>query len=153
MTGTTSRTETASPRGETGRKLQAKLRLGEHEAHTRRRHEGEIPEVQPPCCSVSVENAPIVGAPALRLLSANPGMGSVRFGYRTPQAGRVEARIHDLAGRTLSRPVSAWQPAGEQQGVWDARDDRGERVHAGVYFLSVTLDGQPLGGKKLLIVR
>jgi hypothetical protein len=80
-------------------------------------------------------------------------MGSVRFGYRTAHAGRIEARIHDLVGRTLARPVSAWQSAGEKLGVWDARDDRGERVRAGVYFLSVTLDRQPLGGKKLLIVK
>jgi hypothetical protein len=28
--------------------------------------------------------------------------------------------------------VSAWQSAGEQLGVWDARDDRGERVYTGV---------------------
>ena len=41
MTGTVSRTATASPRGGVGRKPQAKLRPDEHEAHTRRRHKGE----------------------------------------------------------------------------------------------------------------
>ncbi len=100
-----------------------------------------------------MENAPLVGAAELRLPGANPRMGSVRFGYRTPQVGRIEASIHDIVGRKPARPVSAWQPAGEQLGGWDACDDRGERVHAGVCFLSVTLDSQPVGGKKLLIVR
>ena len=41
MTGTVSRTATASPRGGVGRKPQAKLWPEEHEAHTRRRHVGE----------------------------------------------------------------------------------------------------------------
>lgn len=49
MTGTVSRTATAPSRGGVGRKPQAKLRPEEHEAHTRRRHEGEgakAPEAQ-----------------------------------------------------------------------------------------------------------
>src|SRR2546422_5796095 len=41
MTGTVSRTATASLRGGVGRKPQAKLRPEEHEAHMRRRREGE----------------------------------------------------------------------------------------------------------------
>ncbi len=40
MTGTPSRTATASPRGGVGRKLKAKLRPEEHEPDTRRSHGG-----------------------------------------------------------------------------------------------------------------
>jgi hypothetical protein len=53
----------------------------------------------------------------------------------------------------VARPVRAHQLAGEQRGVWDGRLESGGRVRAGAYFLSVSLDGQPIGSKKLLVLR
>jgi hypothetical protein len=50
-------------------------------------------------------------------------------------------------------PLGAHQLTGKQRGLWDGRLESGGRVRAGAYFLSVSLDGQPIGSKKLLVLR
>lgn len=104
-------------------------------------------------CQTSVPTADLAGAEGLRLLSPNPGGADVHFSYRTSHDGLVEATVHDLTGRTVARPVLERQLAGERRARWDGRWDGGERVKAGAYFLRVTRDGQPVGAKKLLILR
>jgi len=110
------------------------------------------PETQPPCAVVGVGDPPTSGTQGVRLLSDNPSHGVVRFGYHTAHAGRVEARVHDLAGRVVARPVRAYQVAGEQIGAWDAQLESGERAKPGAYWLIVKLDGEPIGVRKLLLL-
>jgi thermolysin metallopeptidase-like protein/fungalysin/thermolysin propeptide len=110
-------------------------------------------ETPPPCSVVGVTDLPAPAIEGIRLLSENPASGLVRFAYRTAHEGRVEARIHDLVGRLLARPFRAYQLAGEQIGAWDGGLDGGERAKAGAYFLSITLDGQSIGLRKLLVLQ
>lgn len=111
------------------------------------------PELPPPCQVVAVDDLPVPTTEGIRLLSQNPAGGLVRFAYRTAHDGRIEVRVHALVGRLLARPIRAHQLAGEQVGAWDGRLECGERAKAGTYFLSVTLDGEPIGLRKLLLLR
>jgi len=82
---------------------------------------------------------------------SDPAHGNVHFAYRAAHDGRVEVRVHDIVGRLLARSVRAYQLAGEQLGVWGGRFETAERARVGACFLSATIDGQPIGMKKLLL--
>ena len=47
----------------------------------------------------------------------------------------VNLRVYDVAGRLVSTLVNQELPAGPQTATWDGRDDGGQKVAAGVYFL------------------
>lgn len=114
---------------------------------------GSVFGVQVGSCPVSVSDESVTDAEGLRLLSGNPTRGDVHFAYRATRAGMVEATVLDLAGRMVARPIRGYQPAGEWRGLWDGRDEGGGRVKGGAYFLRVAVDGEPIGARKLLLLR
>lgn len=67
--------------------------------------------------------------------------------------GLVLVRIVDIQGRVLrvlkDEPVSA----NTLTVCWNHKDARGEAASSGVYFCQVIVDGQPLGSKKVVILR
>jgi len=78
--------------------------------------------------------------PAFGLLPAYPNplrMGTLlRFELAAPSA--VTLLVHDAAGRRIRRLLDRTRyPAGTHEVFWDARDQRGRVVAAGVYFVRV----------------
>jgi hypothetical protein len=83
----------------------------------------------------------------------NPSTGATVLLYRLPEATRVSLRIYDVRGalvRTVERDVP--RAAGEHRVTWDARDDSGQRVPAGIYFYQLDA-GKETTTKKLLLLR
>ena len=68
-------------------------------------------------------------------LRPNPLRGSAELRFALPQPGPVDLSVYDVAGRRVSRVVTGTQPAGRYDLRWEARDSRGRRLAAGVYFL------------------
>ena len=70
-----------------------------------------------------------------------PGRGDVVLFYRAPSAGDINVVVYDAAGRAVRR---IWSGHGEAQGIlsWDARDDAGSPVAAGVYFARIEAQGK-----------
>jgi subtilisin family serine protease len=64
----------------------------------------------------------------------SPSRGKVTIGYSLAQQFPVSIRVYDVAGRLVRTLVSGTGEAGPHDIVWDARDDHGVRVAAGVYF-------------------
>jgi hypothetical protein len=64
----------------------------------------------------------------------NPSLGSVSISYSLAQESPVSLRVYNVAGRLVRTLVSGTGEAGPHDIVWDARDDHGVRVAAGVYF-------------------
>lgn len=102
---------------------------------------------------VGVDDLPSVEIAGLLLLSSNPAHGNVHFAYRSAHDGHVEVGVHDIVGRLIARPVRAYQFVGEQCGVWNGGRESGERAETRAYFLRVTLAGQPIRGRKLVLVQ
>ncbi len=73
---------------------------------------------------------------ALRALSANPGAGPFTLGV-TPdvRGGPVSLRVYSVDGRLLRRLHDGVLATGETRFNWDARDDSGQPVPAGMYFV------------------
>lgn len=63
----------------------------------------------------------------------------------------VEVSVHDVRGRSVRALVSAQLEPGEHEVVWDATDRRGERVCAGLYFITLSVGGEALSRKAAVL--
>ncbi len=64
---------------------------------------------------------------------------SGRFGSNT---GEATVELFDLSGRKVKTLASGPFASGFRSLRWDGRDDRGERVHNGIYFVRATSGGE-----------
>src|SRR5262249_6870828 len=81
--------------------------------------------------------APLLPGLALALTSANPSPGDVRGEFALGSRGHVRLDVHDVSGRRIARIVDEDAEPGPHRFAWDARDDSGAKVPAGLYFVSL----------------
>jgi hypothetical protein len=95
-------------------------------------------------------------APLLASASPNPSNGRVQIRFSLPGSRRqdapvqAEARVLDLQGRTVRRLHSGALARGITTVDWDGRNDTGQPLGAGIYFVRLST---PLGGSTTRIVR
>lgn len=89
---------------------------------------------------------------ALRAPYPNPMGARTSAMLSLPSPTRVEASIFDLRGRRIRAVFTGSLPTGEHAIHWDGRDERGDRVSAGVYFLKAAV-GSELFSRKLIVIR
>ncbi len=106
----------------------------------------------PACAATSVEDG-LVGLLPRMSGQPNPFDRITTIHFTLPTADRISLEILDPAGRlvrTLQDHVAV-QP-GQQQVVWDGRNDAGHRVGSGTYFARLrTLAGET--ASKLIVVK
>jgi len=68
----------------------------------------------------------------------NPGRSQAAVRFAMARAGRVEAVVHDVAGRRIRDLFHGHLAAGVQALTWDGRDQGGRAIAAGIYHLRVT---------------
>ena len=88
---------------------------------------------------------------ALEAVIPNPICGSARFAFALPRSGRVDLSVFDVAGRRVARVLSGDRSAGRYDILWEARDSRGVRLPAGVYFLRLEAEGEAHARKVVLL--
>jgi len=83
----------------------------------------------------------------------NPFDGTTTISYDVPSLSRVDVRIFDVAGR-LVRAVRTGAPhaPGRYRLTWDARDQAGHRVPAGIYFCRIEA-GEFCKSRKMVLLR
>jgi hypothetical protein len=72
---------------------------------------------------------------ALRLDCPNPLRAGGRLTFTLPRAGEAELTVFDLQGRRVRSLARGTRDAGEHRVAWDGRDDAGQAVASGVYFI------------------
>ncbi|HWN82999.1 MAG TPA: FlgD immunoglobulin-like domain containing protein, partial [Candidatus Udaeobacter sp.] len=72
----------------------------------------------------------------------NPFSLGTQIEYMLPQAGHVQLRIYDPAGRKVRTLVDQWAEPHQQAAAWDGRDATGAPVPAGAYFLRLEANGE-----------
>jgi hypothetical protein len=94
-----------------------------------------------------------VSRPDLSLDEAcpNPFNPTTTIRFFVPEAGTVNLRIYDVAGRLAQRLVSEPTPAGEHAVEWNGRDANGDAVSAGVYFVRLEWNGKTQMKKIVLL--
>jgi hypothetical protein len=83
----------------------------------------------------------------------NPARGRVAFAFYLPRSGVVRLSVYDVAGRKVKTIVDALFGAGYHSVEWDARGDGGEAVRPGVYFYRLFVNGRPVAGQRVTILR
>jgi hypothetical protein len=77
--------------------------------------------------------------------------GGANLSFTLPTAGKVSARIFDLAGRVVARPFTDRQfAAGPQAVSFDGRTVTGRRLGSGIFFLQLEL-GNRVATAKLVV--
>ena len=71
----------------------------------------------------------------------NPFNSSTRIAYRLASPGPVRLEVYNTLGQPVRTLVDEFQPAGRYQVHWDARDQRGAAVAAGVYLTRLVYPG------------
>ncbi|NOX37750.1 MAG: hypothetical protein GXO78_09475 [Calditrichaeota bacterium] len=79
------------------------------------------------------ETAPV--AFALQPNFPNPFNPRTTIAYQLPVMAEVVLEVYSPLGQKVRTLVHARQPAGRYRVVWDARDDRGRQLPAGIYLL------------------
>ena len=64
----------------------------------------------------------------------NPFNASTQIAYRLAAPGLARLEIYNILGQSVRTLVNQFQPAGFYQVRWDARDQRGSALAAGVYL-------------------
>ena len=64
----------------------------------------------------------------------NPFNANTQIAYRLANPGSVRLKIYNVLGQPVRTLVNQFQPAGFYQVPWDARDQRGAPLAAGVYL-------------------
>ena len=90
--------------------------------------------------------------PVSRLETApNPFQRSLSVRFTLDAPAGVEISVFDLTGRRVATPFQGSLPAGPHEFSWDARDSRGQRASAGVYFIRARV-GDQLESRRVVLV-
>lgn len=80
----------------------------------------------------------------------NPFNPGTVIPYYLEAAGQVRLEVFNLLGQRVRLLVDGAQPGGSHAATWDATDDRGRLVGAGVYLYRLTVDGMSDARQMLL---
>jgi hypothetical protein len=97
--------------------------------------------------SVVTDFAPPAQRLSLGPLTPNPWRPAacpIQIGFQLPSAGFASLSVYDVLGREVRRLSSDGRilPPGWQQIAWDGRNDAGERLPAGAYWLRLESEGR-----------
>jgi hypothetical protein len=75
--------------------------------------------------------------PVVSGLQARMVSGGCEIQYSLAAPGRVDLSIYDQLGREVRQIADSAQPAGQHLLTWDCRDENGNRVPQGTYFVQL----------------
>jgi hypothetical protein len=100
-----------------------------------------VPDASPVVDAAQAAPEPVSSAPIeLYRPSPNPFARTTRFAYAISGATEaVEIGVFDVAGRQVRGLIRENQSAGRYEVAWDGRNDAGDHVHNGIYFLRASI--------------
>ena len=104
------------------------------------------------CPKIAGVEPGLLGGFELGEFHPNPFGSTTAVRFTLPVRSHAALRIHDLAGRVVRTLVDGEMAAGAHTSKWDALDDRGLRVPAGMYFARLS-SGEKTALRKMLFVR
>jgi uncharacterized protein (TIGR02145 family) len=81
----------------------------------------------------------------------NPFNPSTVISFFLSRPSEVTLAIYNLMGQKIKTLIDGYKPAGSGQVIWDATNDSGHGVAAGVYIYSMQADGLRANKKMMLI--
>ncbi len=102
----------------------------------------------------SPQNDGGIGIPKSFLLEQNypnPFNSSTMIRFYIPSEGKVSLKIFNIAGREIQTLINGEFSAGNHQVEWDSRNEAGEKVASGLYFIRLEKDGARQVRKMMLL--
>ena len=87
------------------------------------------------------EGAAVSGVPRVNFLDPvepNPFRENTSISFGITRHQHVHLSIYDAMGRNIRDLVNEIREAGHYNVTWDGRDDAGQRLPSGVYFVKLT---------------
>jgi len=81
----------------------------------------------------------------------NPFNPSTKISWELPYGTDISITIYNILGQKIKTVFNGFHRKGSGEIIWDAKDDQGQAVPAGVYFYSLTTDKIEINKKMLLI--
>jgi hypothetical protein len=81
----------------------------------------------------------------------NPFNPSTTIRFDLPETGQVRVRVYDIGGRLIRTLIEGELPASSHRVVWDGRDERGQGVASGSYFVRVEAGENVATGRMTLL--
>ena len=81
----------------------------------------------------------------------NPFNPSTTIQYDLPRSGHVQLVVYDILGREVKCLLDEQKPTGQHHVIWDATNDNGEHVAAGLYFCCMKTNAYSQTQKMLLV--
>jgi trimeric autotransporter adhesin len=86
-------------------------------------------------------------------LGPNPSRGPTQIVFSLTREAQVRLRVFDVSGRLVRSVIDQRMLPGRHQEVWDGRDRTGPAVQAGIYFVSLEVDGHSFAARRLAVLR
>ena len=101
---------------------------------------------------LSIDGADIAEAFALHQNYPNPFNPTTQISYDLPEDALVNVTIYDITGRAIRSLVNGSQTAGYRSIIWDATNNLGESVSAGMYVYIIQA-GEFRQTKKMVLLK
>lgn len=85
-------------------------------------------------------------------LQPNPTRSASRIAYRTAASSVVHLQLYDVSGRLIRRLVDGLVGPGAHFATFDGRDEDGNRISSGIYFLRLETP-EKTEGTRLIVIR
>ena len=82
----------------------------------------------------------------------NPFNPTTTLRYDIPETGLVNIIIYDMLGRQIKTLINQTQDAGYRSVIWDATNDYGKSVSAGIYLYQIQA-GEYISTKKMVLLK
>ena len=82
----------------------------------------------------------------------NPFDAATTIRYNLPEAGELQIRVFDAAGRLVQTLVDGTVNPGIHLTSWDGTNDRGEAVGSGIYFYRLEA-GDRVQTRRMILAR
>ena len=102
--------------------------------------------------TLAVPDMPHTVAVSLASPFPNPVRAQATLRWAIASAGKVDLQILDLAGRRVRHLHDGVAAAGSHTSMWDLRDESGQRVAPGLYFVRLSAAGSPARSARLVII-
>ena len=83
----------------------------------------------------------------------NPFNPETVIKYSVKDAGNINIRIYNVLGQNVKTLLNTDKNTGRYEVKWDGTNNYGDKVSSGVYFYRMTVNGQVLDTKKMLMLK
>ena len=83
----------------------------------------------------------------------NPFNPATTIQYALPQPADVQLTVYNVVGQVVRTLVAEHQAAGRYLVTWDATNDNGQSLSAGVYFYRLQAGGEFHAVRKMLLLK